>query len=420
MTNASHRAAIGVLLVAAAVTAYCATRTASSPQLRDGAAPPDPWAPGSSDGSTGGVTGGATWPPGRTTITQSASADDGKTTQSRSVELSGTPQGIGPGGAPGSLANIPERYELSTPSGHAYVNLAGGQLQIKPAEPRAVTQPRALRGTVVDRAHRPIEGAIVMVGDSLWVVFGHLTGDAGATTNAAGEFEINNAPAGGLFAIALHPTGWSSPTPITDEPLQLTLLGRGALKGRATMDNRGDSFTISVATIPRPIFRVDYESDPDGRFEIASLPPGKFTVGFGLAQSITGGSSHWGHREIEIVAGQTTELDVDQASSTVVVATPQVPDGTKVNMIEYWLRPGPSPKLLDVARATANESGVRSMLYGGGDSLTPIQFHDVDPGRYSVCAAINRDQWFGCAELTVIGGESVRELEIKVFPVPKK
>ncbi|MGE0551132.1 MAG: carboxypeptidase-like regulatory domain-containing protein [Kofleriaceae bacterium] len=420
MMKAKRRVAIGVVLVAGAVIAYVATRTASSPPPQAPSETDDPWAAGSAGGSVGRSTAGSARPPRRTTISQSATEGDGKVTQTRSVEIVGTQQGVGPGGAPGSLAKIPERYELSTPKGHAYVNLAGGEINIRGAEPRVVSQPRTLHGVVVDRAGRPIGGAIVMVGDSLWVVFGHLAGDAGATTNAAGEFVIDNAAPGALFAIALHPTGWSSPTEITDAPLQLTLLGSGALKGRATIDRRGDSFTISVASIPRPIFRVDYETNLDGRFEIASLPPGKFTVRFGLAQSITGGSSNWGQREIEIVAGQTTQLDVDQTSSTVVVATVQVPGDVKVNMIEYWLRPGPSPKGLEAVRAAASDSGVRSMVYGGQDALTPIQFHDVAPGAYSVCAAINRDQWFGCAELTVIGGESVRELAIKVFAVAKQ
>jgi len=318
--------------------------------------------------------------------------------------------------APGSLATIPDHYELSMDGPHAFVNLAGGPSKQYVGHDHPDLRPAVtVHGRVVDAKGHGVGGAIVVFDRRIGVMAGHLSGDTGTTTDAAGEFSTANAHAGEV-AIALDRTGWSDVVEIGAAPLVLHMQGRGAMQGRATYNGHGESFDLLIRPRPEGKLDIRYQTDPGGRYTIASLPPGSYTVVFSLAQVIGGGVSKPIDREVTIVDRETAELDASQTSATVVVVTPVLPDDIAPGIVEFWLFAGDRrPADIDEIRTRAKVEHVPGILYGGKDARTPNQFQDVGPGAYVTCVIVDRTALEGCAPVTVMEGDSVREVEVRVI-----
>ncbi len=317
-------------------------------------------------------------------------------------------------GERGILAKLPAAFELTkTSSGHVAVSLAGGQSTSfgYDAAPKGT---HAIRGKVVDRAGTPVTGALVIADGyphvRLWA--GSVMGQSGATSANDGSFEILDGPdTGSIFALDAR-AGWSLVSPIADGANTLTLLGHGALHGVLRYNGHGESFSIGLDT-PDKSFSVSYESDPDGTFTIASLPPGPYRAHVGLAQVIAGGASKYVEKDIAIVADQTTELAIDQTSGT-TIAIEAKPRGQST--MEYILFTGQGAP--DIASANVRRKAENAPWYllGGKDAVTLAEFHDVTPGSYTVCAAADSTASYGCKSVVILDGESVHELEIDLVP----
>jgi hypothetical protein len=384
-------------------------------EARAGSASAPVAGPGAPTG-TDRATGSTRPPPGLgapTAGTAGASSDgDGAEDVARRHELHGMY-------GPGTMRAIPARYELVTKDGYAAVNLAGGAPTHYRAGlgSRSPPRTREIRGRVVDASNRPVAGAIVLANESIEVFGGQLLADAGATTGADGTFAIEKAP-GDAVVQAFDPTGWSDVVATTGAPVELVLRGRGELRGKLSYDGHAESFALVLTRTGQPGFRVFYQSDPDGRYVIASLPVGTYAVSIGLAQSIQGGASKTVKREVTIEAGTTTTLDLDQRSSTVVVATTRLPAAVDLETIEYTLLPGKPPADRKEARTRMRAGEGTGQLVGGIDAKIALQFHDIEPGAYHVCSAVNDDLLWGCASVVVVDGDVAREVEIHVAAPP--
>lgn len=352
------------------------------------------------------------------TASRSAGGSGGSATRPAKSAQRETPPGlvrvpadqVGVTGERGTLAKLPPTYELTrTSSGHVAVNLAGGVSGSYGYEV-LVRGTHAIRGKVIDRAGAPVTGALVLVDaePQVRVWAGSVMANAAATSGVDGSFEILDGPETGVaFALESH-AGWSAISPIASEPMTLQLLGHGALHGTLHYNGHGESFSIGLQA---GNFGVSYESDPDGTFTIASLPPGAYKLHVGLAQTIAGGASKTVAREISIAADQTTEVAIDQTSGT-TIAIEAKPLGTST--MEYILFTGGGSPDIASANARRKIENAPWYLLGGADVRGPAEFHDVTPGSYTVCAAADRTASYACKSLVILDGESVRELEIQL------
>jgi hypothetical protein len=362
---------------------------------------------GSGSGAVGSSATLATGTSGPQLPTAGSAAGSGSPAPSRG------PDGIGMG-APRSLATIPAAYTLADiGAGHVGVNLAGGAPTIYvPSRDTPDPPMHEVRGRVLDMNGKPVAGAIVLASaDQLGIMAGNLSANAGAVTDASGAFTLKTVPVGNTLAIAFDPTGWSELVSVGDAPLELHLRGRGALRGKMTYNNHGESFELYLQSQKPPGLLVAYETDSDGTFLIASLPPGDYKLLAGLAQHIGGGTSRNEERIITITAGQTTEIEIKQSSGTDVVLSAHVDPAP--DTYEYWLFTGTTPPDLPTARARAKTEHARGGLHGGNDLDTPMQVHDVAAGTYQACAATDTG-WFGCTQVIVLDGDDVREVTIKL------
>jgi hypothetical protein len=369
---------------------------------------------------------------------QRASASSARVGVSELPNLAATPQdaSIADARAPGSVdagsaiehrdgAGIaaadgratPNKLSLVTVGGFVTVNLAGGQPTIRPYGDRMVGATRSVSGHVIRRSGQPVAGAIVLVDHRIDVSAEQIIAASGAITDVTGAFTVDRAPVGAAVAIAFADGEWSDTVELGDAPIELHMIGHGALTGRATYDGHGETFALLLQHQQFSVRR--YNTDADGRIAITSLPPGTYHLSAGLAQAFGGGQSRTIERDIVIEDGHTTDVELEQKPGATVVVTGHPPDDVAPQGFVYWLFTGAAPASATTARAQAIAEHPPRAAIGGNGKIEPTQFHDVSPGNYTACAGLfdvrtmdALDAPFGCTVLVVHDTDTVRELDI--------
>jgi hypothetical protein len=312
------------------------------------------------------------------------------------------------------------RYGLYESDGYMLVNLRGGEPALFPFGGPSTDKERAVRGRVTDRSGRPVAGAIVFSDRGVSIRLDTIMALAATVTDGNGEFALTDAPADECFVIALAGADWSALVPCGDGDVELPLRGHGSLAAHITYDGGAETFDIHLGTRDRR-FGSSYVTDAHGRLTVPSLPPGEYVATVGLAQSFGGGQSKSVVRRIAIVDGKTVDLDLDLAHGTTVVVQAAPPRGIVPKGITYWLFAGDAPKDGTDARARDSREDAPSMTLGGGAALDPVELHDIAPGTYWACAAFFDPSAmaalarpFGCAQVRVAAGDSVREVIVRL------
>jgi hypothetical protein len=308
-------------------------------------------------------------------------------------------------------AEPPAPYELSDigPTSVA-VNLEGGpatSYTMFTGDPPP--RDRAITGIVTFSDGRPAHGAIVVADDRLTARGRELFGSAGATCDEDGSFELRVVANEGLAVVALHTTGGWSPAAVvpagTDaRDVRLRLDAPGAVTGvvtragdpeqaEVTAVNAGSSFTTT--------------SGEDGRYRLASLPAGDYTLRVGLAQTIDGGSSRAVEAAVALRSAHTATVDVDLPAGTLLAVPLQYDEGDAPTVITY-----------DLAAADPDAPQPRrNMLFGGADAVKLMQFHDVVPAAYELCVRAQspgepRRELTRCKRVEVTRDPPVQDVEI--------
>jgi len=122
-------------------------------------------------------------------------------------------------------------------------------------------------------------------------------------------------------------------------------------------------------------------------------------------------------------------LDLELPAGAMIVVESKVSSDDPVETLEYSLLPG-AHTVTDAAalgslRSTLGDA-VRSMLHGGLHLPEVMQFHDVSPGTFTVCAESRGkgDVALGplglaCARVDVRETDDVIELELSPTSVPR-
>ncbi|MFT3696619.1 MAG: hypothetical protein QM831_25995 [Kofleriaceae bacterium] len=319
---------------------------------------------------------------------------------------------VTPFGAPGSLAIVPDHYELTSQPGSQFVNRAGGKSTLFTHDPKVESWSRRIAVHVKDDAGNAVAGAVILLSkEKLHVFAGSLSGEAGGTSDARGDASIA-APDDAMSAIAIHAKGWSDVVDVKpgDPSVELVVHPMGTLTGTASFNNHAESFQLHLKSTETPLDIV-YETNADGTFTIAMLRPGTWTIEYGLAQAIAGGSSHTEQKTVTIEAGKTTTVKLEQTSATLVVVHTKTDD---VSMVQYWLFDGAvAPANKDEAKASHPTGG---MLFGGIDAKKDMQFHDVAAGKHTICLnKTYKDEHlaFGCTQVTLMPGDETKEITLE-------
>lgn len=317
----------------------------------------------------------------------------------------------------------PGRVRLTRVDGYSAVHLGGGVPTIRPFGGRDQRPTRRVRGRVVDRGGAPVAGAVVLADRGFNLVGESMMALGGATTDRDGTFTIDDAPADRCFVVALADRDWSTIGEVSgDEPVELRIVGHGALDATFTYDGEPETFSLHLKGHGLRGSGA-FETGSDGKLAIASLPPGSYTARAGLAQALGGGHSALQTRDVTIVDGETTRLELAFGAGMTVSVKAIAPAGTKPRAITYWLFRGAAPRDGTDAAARDKAEGAPSMTHGGGLATEPVQFHDVEPGSYWACAAFydptvmgELDRPFGCARVVVAADVSVAEVSVTLAP----
>ena len=240
-------------------------------------------------------------------------------------------------------------------------DVEGGHARLeKLRQPLANDWARRVRGRVIDRRGRPVEGATVIAGPSL-------AGDAigvalplartsgqqrVATTNKAGEFELSDAPQEGVV-IAQHGDARSMPAAIADA-VTLSLEPTSRLEGRIELHGEAASrVLVSVQDLRVPVsmpYQLLAPVAPDGSFSVEGAPRSQVRVFAVLRKPWT---SNFASATVDVRAPVVRDIAISVARSTRVVhVLVRSTVGIPVANAQVYVFPGarPSTKLLELAK----------------------------------------------------------------------
>ncbi|MFT3696618.1 MAG: hypothetical protein QM831_25990 [Kofleriaceae bacterium] len=309
---------------------------------------------------------------------------------------------------PGTLATMPDHYELTNVGDGLVVSLTGGQwATTKKSAPIDLGPTHPVTVHVKTDGGAPVAGAVVIAtlgrfsNDNL--IF---TGPAGGTTDATGTatFDVPQKP---MTVVALHHDGWSSIAPLGTTQ-DLVIPKPGTLTGTATYDGRPESIAFTLKSPDQPELR--YETNPDGTFTIAALHPGTWELAYQLAQPVTGGAGRTQTMSVTIEAGELATVKLALASATLVVIHTNLTDA---KMIDYFVIDG---EVSPATRAEAKQLHPQGGAYGGHDLSKDIQVHDVQPGKHTACINkryADKHEAIACTHFTLMPGDDLKELTIE-------
>lgn len=250
-----------------------------------------------------------------------------------------------------------------------------------------VERGRVIRGLVTDQRGRPIAGALVAIGRSLYTLAGNrldqrAQGDSTARTDASGRFQISGVPAGELQIVARDGERTSVERALAPEEADVTLeiAEVGTVDGHIhNMRVVQSSVLISPVTEDGSLSDATYRGDVDraGDFRVKGVPAGTYKVH-------VYGDNTLAEQTVEVVANQTAHVEFTMPDVQIEVAV-HVPGCS----VLYLVAPG----------------GHNLEVCAEGDVVT---WHAVAPGAYRVCRSYDD----GCAAITVGAGPDKQWFEV--------
>lgn len=308
------------------------------------------------------------------------------------------------------LRDLPPREYRITIRGTGFAEKSVDPIKLEPGKTvdlgTITVQPgRSISGRVVDPDGKPIAGATVLAGATLWGTGSKASAPAGmggppgsgsvkdTTTNERGEFVLIGVGRGPRHLVAEHDTlGRSVPItlPTTDRSatdVQVTLVPFGGLEGKVTMAGAGASRIVVNAqskTVPESMFSVITSADGTYRFD--RLAPDTYSVSAMTGADPTQGLGFHA-RTVTVASGKPTKLDlvVDAGDSTLVVRpTAAVP---VMFAMVYTVRGTlTATTAKELERKTLALDGAHS-AFGMAMGGNPARIEKLAPGTYTACVS---------------------------------
>jgi uncharacterized GH25 family protein len=351
------------------------------------------------------------------------------------------------------------------PAGKQYVEITGPSIVSQPLvevaiEPARVTdlgtitvsRGRVIAGRVVDRAGRPVAGAMVALARELRADGTSLVPFPGSrvlqvATDPAGRFELRSVGVGMQQIAAEHDTGRSPIAVIQagdiETEVTLTLLEAGAVQGRVRIDGKPGEALILLRPETAVDSRITVRTGADGSYRFDRVAAERYTHITVVIRGTRDENTESKSQPIEVKPGQTLELDVElTAKGVTVIEHLASPDGAVqfgYGILGIVDDPAavtlPLPHTISEGRAFGAKVGAMTTRDGMIVKDRQIAFARVPPGKHIGCIAPLRgdpadpqvlaelqrgaaDWPLYCKWLTIAGAPDPQHVTIEVLPAP--
>jgi len=258
---------------------------------------------------------------------------------------------------------------------------------------------RTLSGTVVGPNGTPVQGAVVIAGDSLSLgkirgPAGRLTGDAGDTTDATGRFSFD-APTGETLVVAVASgLGFSELVAVNGTHdaagLEVVLSGMATLEGDLSFEGEpvaGYVVVRSLTEFDDASLAMTRPTDEGGHFRTTGLPPGKYLVYAAAeldeAHGWEGQQGPTDRASLELSAGDDLRQDFDFSRGVTIELR-----ATRPGELAYYVFPGLQTEAWADAQLALRDIESRSAIVGStpGDEAAFAVIQGIPAEPMTVCA----------------------------------
>jgi hypothetical protein len=292
-------------------------------------------------------------------------------------------------------------------------------------KPPVIVADRRISGHVWAEHEGKAANAVVVVGQIVKVKGTTLTAEFGVTTDETGAYSIKVPSSRDLVVAAGHATaGWSKPITLTrgrgDTELNLELLSPANVRGVATYRDEGTDVRVELRRTDGSGFRLRETSTASGEFEFSMVPSGQYELQVELLHFRGEALSRTARQPIAVRPGELKDVSVELPDGTTLAAVLDYSADLTLNRATYTLLEGATniETEEELAAALAKVRAPRSdlTLTSGLEPAKVMQFHDLDPGDYTLCvrAVMAKRRVLSCVMASVAADEPVKEVTISI------
>ena len=261
---------------------------------------------------------------------------------------------------------------------------------------------RSIRGRVVDAKGRPVAGATIAFGRQLVGSGESMTLEVGkqldeqlgvrrTSTMSDGAFRISGISDRAAVIAAEHADhGRSHPVDVNpgeeDVTVELELVPLGAIRGIVRHNGEpadGAGLILGSTASGRQSTRA--QAGQDGTFAMQKVPAGSYKL-----TAATGGglSANMTSKAVEVVAGETAEVELDLKTGSITVnvvikgVEDKPIDAAQVFLFEGEMKVTTAPELMLAFNSPANQGGAKMAI---AFMPKPASFSKSAAGKYSAC-----------------------------------
>jgi len=185
----------------------------------------------------------------------------------------------------------------------------------------------------------------------------------------------------------------------------------GALTGRLTRGGAPVAGSVDLEREPPALVRTA-DADADGTYRVEPLPAGRYRVTASPLPTRTADAAASLVATVDIADDTLARLDLDFIPAITLVVTVD-PGDRQPAIVEFWLLRGPAAPTTRDQLDDLDDRIIDQRMFGGAHALNRFVHHDLDPGRYTACAAAG-DARLGCVPVDLHATPAEQQVTLRL------